>query len=739
LDSYLESTKEYNSVKKKKRREFRKQKADVLNDNVNNTPVFWKELKQLGGSNKSGISECIKIEDWFEHFKNLLEHETEDRNTSRDLSDNLDDILDTNISREEVRLAIKDLKNGKSGGLDGIIPEMLKEGGEEIVDLFTSIFNCVFNNGVYPEEWSKAIIVPIFKKGDKHNPDNYRGISLINTACKCYTSILNKRLHKWLNFNNKIVENQAGFRKNYSTSDQIFSLYAAVQKCLNKPGQKVYVAFIDFKKAFDKVDHAKLLDTLHKEGIKGKFFCAIQSMYDSLMACVRANGELSDFFDCPTGVRQGCVLSPALFSLFINQVANYVSEHGVHGIQLLPNLLELFILLFADDVALLSTTPGGLQTQLNLLKECCDRLNMYVNEDKSKIMVFRKGGYLGQNEKWFFDGKALEVVNRYCYLGYTFSTMLSFNIGTSTLVTKGKKAVYLLNRAFNNCKEMSSKTYFRIFDAKVQSILLYSSELWGYDAIENIEKVHMLACKRFLGVPLRTPNKMVYRELNRYPLYINSSVRCIKYWVRLLQMDITRLPKQAYMMMLEQDRNSKRNWATSVRELLTKIGFLSVWDCQETFEVSSFLRECRRRLIQSFTQEWSDSVYASERYKLYLDCTLSFGNASYIESINTYCFRVALSQIRTNVLPINNNMNRYGENPSLSNCPFCDNQLENEKHLLFECFVYEDLRDRFLPGIQENMLPALLNIDYNMKSLHVAKFVFYAMKRRSSILAEPLE
>ena len=84
-------------------------------------------------------------------------------------------------------------------------------------------------------------------------------------------------------------------------------------------------------------------------------------MYESLVSCVRVNNELSDIFECPVGVRQGCVLSPTLFSLFINQLANYISENGVHGVQLLPNLLELFILLFADDVALISTTPGGLQ------------------------------------------------------------------------------------------------------------------------------------------------------------------------------------------------------------------------------------------------------------------------------------------------------------------------------------------------------------------------------------------
>ena len=87
--------------------------------------------------------------------------------------------------------------------------------------------------------------------------------------------------------------------------------------------------FVDFKKAFDSMHHNKLLQAMQKEGVQGKFFASIKFMYDSLLSCVRANGEYSDFFDCPVGVRQGCVLSPTSFSLFINQLANYITETGV--------------------------------------------------------------------------------------------------------------------------------------------------------------------------------------------------------------------------------------------------------------------------------------------------------------------------------------------------------------------------------------------------------------------------
>ena len=97
----------------------------------------------------------------------------------------------------------------------------------------------------------------------------------------------------------KIVDIQAGFRGNYSTTDQIFNLYAISQKCLNKKGQKLYVTFVDFRKAFDSVHHDKLLQAVQQEGVKGNFFASIKSMYDSLLSCVRAINDYSDFFECP--------------------------------------------------------------------------------------------------------------------------------------------------------------------------------------------------------------------------------------------------------------------------------------------------------------------------------------------------------------------------------------------------------------------------------------------------------
>ena len=123
---------------------------------------------------------------------------------------------------------------------------------------------------------------------------------------------------------------------------------------------------------------------------------------------------------------------------------------------------------------------------------------------------------------------------------------MSYKQGTDHLVAKGKKAIIYLRKAFQKYRETTGETFFKIFDSKVQPILLYPSEIWGLQRLENIEKIHLMACKRFLGVPVRTPSKMVYVDLGRFPLFINSYVSSVRYWFRLLEMETDRLPKKAY-------------------------------------------------------------------------------------------------------------------------------------------------------------------------------------------------
>ena len=141
------------------------------------------------------------------------------------------------------------------------------------------------------------------------------------------------------------------------------------------------------------------------------------------------------------------------------------------------------LLLIADDLALLSSTAIGLQNQLNHLNSVCKEHSLSNNTEKSKVMVFRNGGFLGKNEKWFLKGNEVAVVNSYTYLGYTFTTKRSVCQGVSFLAAKGKKATNDCVRVLRNFSEMTRQTLFKMFDAQIQPIVLYGSEVWAFSVL----------------------------------------------------------------------------------------------------------------------------------------------------------------------------------------------------------------------------------------------------------------
>ena len=177
----------------------------------------------------------------------------------------------------ELGCSIRDLKLGKSGGPDGIIPEMISHTINEMSDIFLTLFNKILETGRFPENWSNSMLCPIFKSGSTSDPNNYRGILLIDIFNKILTGMMYKRLYSWAEEFDKTDETQSGFRKEYSTVDNVFTLMAMGQKYLSKRGGRFYCLFVDFSKAFDRVNHSGLINSLIRKGVHGKFFKSFNS------------------------------------------------------------------------------------------------------------------------------------------------------------------------------------------------------------------------------------------------------------------------------------------------------------------------------------------------------------------------------------------------------------------------------------------------------------------------------
>ena len=229
--------------------------------------------------------------------------------------------LDDDISGNEVEEQIKLLKANKAAGVDGIPPGILKYITPQWILMITALFNQIFQSAVYPVNWSIAKFSVIHKKGPKSDTNNYRGISILSSLYKVYEGILNSRLNRWFRPD---IE-QAGAQKGRGCAEQLVTLRLLIDVARHTK-QQLFVLFIDFEKAYDKVPRQKLLDMLKSMGCGHRMIRAVGATL--LHTLSRLN---STMFRSSTGVRQGGSSSCFLFTLFINPLIRALKEFGQDG------------------------------------------------------------------------------------------------------------------------------------------------------------------------------------------------------------------------------------------------------------------------------------------------------------------------------------------------------------------------------------------------------------------------
>ncbi|KAK3097138.1 hypothetical protein FSP39_006717 [Pinctada imbricata] len=402
---------------------------EIRNTSKTDSRQFWKILNKLNGKNEPEIK--ASLDDLFAYFKviNEGEDDEEEFNTSDEGDETFNtDILNENISEKEIEDSIRNLKNNKAKGFDDISNEYIKHSINIFMPLYVKLFNLILNTGKIPKAWGYGIIHPIYKKkGDPKNPESYRPITLTSALGKVFTSIIDTRLRNFANSQETISMAQAGFRKGFSTTDNIFCLYSFIQLYLNC-GKKLFCTFIDFKKAFDTVWRIGLWRKLQNTNIKGKIFKVIYNMYKDIKSCVRKNSECSEFFPCMTGVRQGENLSPFLFTIFLNDIKEFLTHQGMTGLEIIETKLKeelhlymkIFLLLYADDTVILADTPENLQLTLKAFERYCEHWKLKINVDKTKVLIFEKRRNRTVRN-FFLNEIEIEVVDSYCYLGILFN------------------------------------------------------------------------------------------------------------------------------------------------------------------------------------------------------------------------------------------------------------------------------------------------------------------------------
>ena len=671
-----------------------------------NPKEFWKIL------NKSKRKEQpdIPVDTFFEFYKelnqkpnqkdtpNLPEPEVQETNQ-------INEEINKYIDKNEILNCIKKLKCNKASGEDYITNEYIKATATQFINIYEKLFNVIFDTGIIPDIWLIGSIKPIFKnKGNKYDPNNFRPITILSCLGKLFTSILNDRLNTFSEEFKVLNESQCGFRKQYSTIDSIFILYSFFE-CLKSKNKKLFCAFVDFEKAFDKVWREALWYKLLLNNINGKMYRLILNMYDNIKSCVVYNNCKSDFFRCENGVRQGENLSPFLFSIFLNDLESYLQSKDVSGLTTLSEEIEnqlnvylkLFVILYADDTVIMSETKEDLQKQLDVFSEYCKFWQLKVNVEKTKILVFSRGR-LPNNLTFTFNEMEIGIVSEFNYLGVLLSKSGNFSMAKKAQVEKATKAMFeVLKRG--KIHNLSIQCQLDLFDKIITPILLYGCEVWGFSKNEIIERVHLRFCKLLLNFKTSTPSYMVYGELGRYPLDIDIKVRTISFWAKLISGKQTKLSAIIYKCMYNMLRVRDRNfmWLKYVKHILCNCGFNYIWESQTFINELWLKHSIKQNLTDQYLQTWLSSVNDSPKalnYRIYKD-NLVFEN--YLNILNDKD-NLTLSKFRTtnHKLPVENGRwkNIARENRI---CPLCNNgEIGDEFHYLFKCQYFGNQRKIYI-------------------------------------------
>ena len=557
----------HRSVQQSKRKFWQKQQDYIMSIHRNNKKEFWREIGKIGIGDERVKSipfeivmpdgsvcndHSVVMNRWKSDFESLLnkqevdlndqtgEHRCDNESTDNDLDLPMCDT----IEKHEVYDAIVKASVGKAMGIDEIPIEVLKN--DTALEFLHKLFNICFDSGRIPTLWSRGIIHPIPKNStvDNRNPLCYRGITLASAAYKLYCGVLNNRLSNWAEDNNKIVDEQNGFRKGRSTIDHISTLTNIIE--IRKQRRlSTFVAFIDFRKAYDNISRNKLWIKLKALGIKGKMLGAITSIYRNVESCVRVNGFCTDWFTVKCGLKQGCLLSPVLFNLYINDLADKVRALG-SGVSVLEGE-TVSILLYADDIVLLAENEADLQRQLDILAEWCGENSMSVNGEKSNIMHFRSPSMPATKVSFECGDVHMKLTDKYIYLGLLLTEYLDYNEMAKVVAKSASRALGLVISKSKQRGGMPFEPFKQLFDSMVWPIIEYGAGIWGTADRSGIEAVQLRACRYFRGVGRYTPNAAVNGEMGWKPVKLKQWASVCRLWCRLVSMPSERINKRVFM------------------------------------------------------------------------------------------------------------------------------------------------------------------------------------------------
>uniref|UniRef100_A0A914URD9 Reverse transcriptase domain-containing protein n=1 Tax=Plectus sambesii TaxID=2011161 RepID=A0A914URD9_9BILA len=481
---------------------------------------------------------------WVEHFRETLNqpHPPTTYNFGQEEAQEELRVKDGDITAQEVQMAIKTQKPHKAAGLDEIQAELLKRGGPTVVAKLTILFNMCWQAQTVPEDWQKGVIVKLPKKGNATECTNWRGITLLSVPGKVFCAILLRRVQAAAD--QRLREEQAGFRQGRSCSDQIFALRNIIEQCVEYK-RPLSINFIDFKKAFDSIHRESLWNILHLYGIPRKFIAAFQSLYHHSNCCIKTGTGHTEFFAIETGVRQGCILSPFLFLVALDFIMRKALTGPSAGIDW-DGQSRLTDLDFADDIALLAEDGHHLQEPTSNLHREAAKVGLRISAEKSKVM--HVGTQVGV-PKIRVEGQDLEEVERFTYLGSVIGRDGDAETDVKCRIGKAS-AVFQQMRNIWSSASISLNIKLRLYASITLPMATYAAETWKASAsiTRKVNVFHQRCLRRILRI--RYFDHITNEEVLQRSKLPSLSTIIARYRLRLaghvFRMDDSRIPRKAF-------------------------------------------------------------------------------------------------------------------------------------------------------------------------------------------------
>ena len=632
------------------------------------------------------------------HTDNVAVLEDTNVNVHRNLDANVFSIL-------EIRKAILDVKNSRAVGFDELPPKVFKN--ENMVFYLHKFFNFCFQTGTIPKIWGKSIINPIPKSStvNTRDPLSYRGIAVTPVVYKIYCSLLNSKLTEVIESGNVLFEGQNGFRKGRSTIDHLSSLTNIIDTRRRKK-LSTFCAFIDLKKAYDSVNRDILWGKLNNV-IDNKLFNAIRSLYSNVMCTVKVNNFFTDWFNVKTGLKQGCALSPMLFNLYINDLAIRIDSLG-KGIDI--DGVNCSILLFADDIVLISDNAVNLQCILDELNIWCTANCMNINANKSNVVHFRNKSVDRCQFLFKWGNAQIDYVSQYKYLGLVLSEHLDYSVTAKFVAQAASRALGLLMAKSKSIGGFPYEAFTKLFESTIIPIITYGASVWSNEEFSCINAVQHRAARYLLNVGKYTPNAAVNGDIGWMPMICKTKKAVINQWSRLVNMSDDRINRKVFVWADRAKSRNCKNWNFVVEDFLKKYDLADHCDITQFSNKVFICQTLLPKLHEQYVEKWRSDINrvnanrgnGRNKLRFYRCFKHSFETEPYCKSVLNRAHRGAIAKFRSGTAPINVEIGRYNNVPyDQRSCAYCKNigilnVVEDEKHVLLECPLYIEKRSELL-------------------------------------------